>query len=110
VTLLYLLGLEPALKLTQGQPAWLRFVIAAIAVGIPSLAMGHMFPAALGEIGESSPALIPWAWAINGSASVIATVAAPLLAMEIGFSRVLLVATGCYIAAGFVFARRMKST
>jgi hypothetical protein len=109
VTLLYVLGLEQALKLTQGQPAWLRFVIAAIVVGIPSVAMGHMFPAALGEIGESSPALIPWAWAINGCASVIATAAAPLLAMEIGFSGTLLAATGCYVAAGFAFARRMKA-
>jgi hypothetical protein len=108
VTLIYVLGLDQALKLTQGQPAWLRFAIATILVGIPSLAMGHMFPAALQEIAESSPALIPWAWAINGCASVIATAAAPLLAIEIGFSRVLLAAAGCYLAAGLLFARRMK--
>ena len=108
VTLLYVLALAPVLRLTQGQPLWLRVVIAATVVAIPNIAMGHMFPAALRRIGESSPALIPWAWAINGCASVIATLAAPLLAMEIGFSKVLLTAAACYAAAGLVFAGRMK--
>jgi hypothetical protein len=43
--------------------------------------------------------LIPWAWAINGCASVISAVLATLLAMEIGFSGVLLLAVLLYGAA-----------
>ncbi len=43
------------------------------------------------------PRLIPWAWAVNGVASVVATVLAVILAMEIGFSNVSLVAAAAYL-------------
>jgi hypothetical protein len=42
------------------------------------------------------PELIPWAWAINGVASVVATVTAVILGMLIGFSGVALVAVAVY--------------
>ena len=41
---------------------------------------------------------MPWAWAVNGCASVTATVLAIVLAMEIGFRGVWLVSLFVYAA------------
>jgi hypothetical protein len=41
--------------------------------------------------------LVPWAWGINGVASVVSAAAAPLLAMEIGFSGLIGVAVIAYL-------------
>jgi hypothetical protein len=51
---------------------------------------------------------MPWAWGINGCASVVAAVMASLLAMHFGFTTVLALALGLYAAAALVFgwARR----
>jgi hypothetical protein len=51
-----------------------------------------------------SPELVPWAWAINGCASVVGTVLAVMLAMSHGFRVVTLVALAVY-GAGIVGIR-----
>ena len=63
------------------------------------MAMGMPFPVGLGYFGNVLRESIPWAWGINGCASVISALLAPLLAMEIGFSGLILIALGLYIAA-----------
>ncbi len=60
------------------------------------VALGMYFPTGLELLRRIEPRLIPWAWAINGVASVVATVLAVILAMEIGFSNVALVAVAAY--------------
>jgi hypothetical protein len=40
---------------------------------------------------------VPWAWAINGSASVISAATAPLLAASHGFSGLVLIAVLGYV-------------
>ncbi len=67
------------------------------------VAMGMPFPLGLSRVGETNPELIPWAWGINGCASVISAIGASLLAMEIGFSGVLMLASGLYLAAFALF-------
>jgi hypothetical protein len=54
-------------------------------------------PTGLELLRRIEPRLIPWAWAVNGVGSVAATVLAVILAMEIGFSNVALVAAGAYV-------------
>ncbi|HEY5973859.1 MAG TPA: hypothetical protein VIU41_03890 [Geobacteraceae bacterium] len=61
--------------------------------------MGMPFPNGLQLLGEKSPHLIPWAWVINGSVSVLAPLAAVMIAMELGFSRVLLLGALAYFLA-----------
>lgn len=101
ISLAYVFGLSGWLSLTQRFGVWVRFVVVAATIAPLAAAMGHMFPTALRTISGTSAALVPWAWAVNGFASVSATVAAPLLAMEIGFARLTLAAVACYaLAAG----------
>ena len=47
-----------------------------------AFAMGLPFPLGLARLARDAPAFVPWAWGLNGCASVIAAIAALLLAIE----------------------------
>ena len=102
ISLAYIFALDVWLGLTQDWTLWVRMIIAAGTIAPLGVAMGHMFPIALRQVGRTSPALVPWTWGVNGFASVGATVAAPLAAMSFGFARLTLIAIACYVVAGLV--------
>jgi hypothetical protein len=61
--------------------------------------MGMPFPLGLGRTAASSETLVPWAWAINACASVVAAVLATVLAIHLGFTAVVLIALVLYVGA-----------
>jgi hypothetical protein len=61
--------------------------------------MGWPFPAGMTLLEQWSPGLLPWAWGINGFASVAAAPLAVILAMSLGFRMVLGLAVTSYLAA-----------
>src|SRR5262245_48741451 len=67
--------------------------------------MGLPLPLGLGRVSACAPGLLPWAWGINGRASVVAAVMASLLAIRVGFTAVLALALGLYAAAALLFGR-----
>jgi len=99
LVVIHLLVLDGWVGATQSLPMGLRMLVASATVAPLGFAMGFMLPSGMRSLGVSSPALVPWAWAVNGFASVVATVAAPLLAMRIGFANLILTAAVCYLAA-----------
>lgn len=100
IGLVYALIIDGWLALSRGAPMPLRLLIACATIAPLAFFMGKLFPAGLALVGRDRPALVPWAWAVNGFASVTATVACPLIAAELGFGAVLLLAAGCYLLAG----------
>lgn len=62
--------------------------------------MGMPFPLALARLRATTPHLVPWAWGINGCASVLSAILATLLAMTLGTRVVVLVAAALYLVAG----------
>ena len=58
--------------------------------------MGMPFPLGLSRVQVAAPALVPWAWGVNGCASVLSTMLATLIAMRFGFSAVVLLAAVLY--------------
>lgn len=58
--------------------------------------MGRLFPCGLAEAARRSPALVPWAWAVNGFASVVTPPLVLLLSMGIGLLTVQAGALLCY--------------
>jgi hypothetical protein len=74
----------------------------AFTVMLPFGAMGMPFPLVLHELGQTRAELLPWAWAINGCASVVAGPLATLLALGAGLPTVLLVASACYAVAALL--------
>ena len=102
LVVVYVFALGGLLDLTQPWAVWARAAVVAAAVAPLAVAMGHMFPAAMRSLGLAGPALVPWCWAINGFASVVATVGASLVAMEIGFTALTALGAAAYLAAALV--------
>jgi len=72
-------------------------VVAGVIVLVPlGFLMGIMFPRGLRRLETNAPHLVPWAWGINGTVSVIAAAAAALLALTWGFRLVVTVGAFCY--------------
>jgi hypothetical protein len=77
-------------------PLALRIATTALLQLPLGVTLGMYFPTGLELLRRVEPRLIPWAWAVNGVASVVATVLAVILGIELGFSAVALVAVGVY--------------
>jgi hypothetical protein len=101
----YLLVLGPIFKPLMGLPGAARVPIAVALIAPLAFAMGMPFPLALGRLGKAAPDLIPWAWAVNGCASVLSAVLATLLAIHLGFNLVVMLAIGLYGVAWASFPR-----
>jgi hypothetical protein len=65
--------------------------------------MGMPFPLGLAHVGTLRPDYIPWAWGINGCASVLSAVLATLLAIQFGFGAVIILAILLYLLAAAMF-------
>jgi len=61
--------------------------------------MGMPFPTGAMRLAFTTREAIPWAWAINGFASVVGAVLATLLAIHLGFTFVILLAIAIYSLA-----------
>jgi predicted membrane-bound spermidine synthase len=70
-----------------------RFLISIILLAPLGLFMGFPFPTGIRIMGALNREAIPWAWCLNGCASVIGAVLANWLAINFGFSTVLF--SGC---------------
>ncbi|MDP2927681.1 MAG: hypothetical protein Q8N80_02640 [Candidatus Omnitrophota bacterium] len=88
---------------------WFRIGIVTMVVAPISYFMGFAFPLGLRLISTKDGSLVPWAWAINGSASVIASIAAIMIAMSFGFNLVL-IGSACFyfIALLSIFTYRQE--
>ncbi len=86
--------------LTQTLP--IKIAASVTLIAPLAFAMGMPFAMGLSELGSHSESLIPWAWAVNGCASVISAVAATLVAIHFGFTVVMILALLFYLAA-FIF-------
>jgi hypothetical protein len=89
---------------------WLFPLLAGLAMGLKiastialiaplAMFMGMPLPLALSGFARQAPGYVPWAWGINGCASVISAVLATQLAMSFGFTAVVLLAVLIYLLA-----------
>ncbi|MDQ2914761.1 MAG: hypothetical protein M3T56_16155 [Chloroflexota bacterium] len=69
-------------------------VVASAGLGIP---LGAVFPKIVAHAGAADPRLVSWAWAINGAASVVGSILAVALTINVGFTTVAAVAAACYL-------------
>jgi hypothetical protein len=71
--------------------------------------MGMPFPLGLSRVWRAARDLVPWAWGVNGCASVLSAILATLIAMTFGFSTVVLAASLLYAAAAAAFHRPLHT-
>ncbi len=93
----YSLVLSPLLDQTVGWPLWGRLLITVFTIGVPAFFMGMPFPLGLQLVHSKHQSQVPWAWGINGCVSVISTLLAAIIAVELGFKAVLLWAAAAYL-------------
>ncbi|OOY70767.1 SAM-dependent methyltransferase [Solemya velum gill symbiont] len=80
-------------------------LIASVALIAPlAFFMGMPFPIALNSVSERAGWLLPWAWSVNGFASLMSAIVATLIAVHFGFTSVMLLAVLFYSLAALVFA------
>ncbi|MBW1887045.1 MAG: SAM-dependent methyltransferase [Deltaproteobacteria bacterium] len=82
-----------------GWPLGFRLGFAILLLSLPAFFLGWPFPSGLRVMSEKFPGLIPWAWGINGCASVIGAVLGKCLAVSIGFKLLMFMACFLYFIA-----------
>jgi len=97
VSLAYLVILPPLFHAFLGSPFAVRVIIASAVLVPLGLIMGMFFPSGIHIVRRANLNFVPWAWGINGCASVVGTVLAVILAMSFGFRVVTLLALAVYL-------------
>lgn len=67
-----------------------KIIISVTLIAPMTVYMGMPFPVGMMRLAYAAQDTIPWAWAINGCASVVGAALATLLAIHLGFSMVVL--------------------
>ncbi len=93
---LYAFTLMPILQLSIGLPLWTKLLLSVFLLCPLGFLMGIPFPAGITYLHTNRKRLIPWAWGINGFFSVISAVLAMVVAVELGFFWVIILAALAY--------------
>lgn len=105
LSVLYLVLLPPLFEASPALPGPLKAVAVLGLLAPLAYFMGMPFPLGLSRLAGGSGSLIPWAFGINGCASVIAAILATLLAIHIGQTGLVISALASYGVAAVVMAK-----
>lgn len=105
IAAIYLVMLPPLFDRYIGLADTVRIAVSLLLIAPLAFAMGMPFPLGLAKVAREAAAFIPWAWGINGFASVLSASLATLLAIEFGFTAVILAALALYAGAALVIPR-----
>ncbi|MDS4020773.1 MAG: SAM-dependent methyltransferase [Candidatus Competibacter sp.] len=103
LALFYVLALPPIFRPLMGLADGVKVGLSVLLIAPLAIAMGMPFPLGLASVAARMPVLVPWAWALNGFASVVAAVLATVLAIHWGFTAVVIVAALLYLTAAARF-------
>jgi hypothetical protein len=103
VAVMWILGLT-ATWAGQFATVW-RIAAALLVIGPMGFFMGFPMPMGLRQLDNNAPALVPWAWGINGFASVLAPVLATAIGMTFGFRVAGALAIVFYLTASLIVGR-----
>lgn len=92
-------GLQPLLRELIEWPFEARAALTVLLLAPAGLAFGMAMPIGLTRLAGLHRDVVPWAWAVNSIASVLASVLAVAVAITWGFAVVTLLALACYLVA-----------
>jgi len=96
---LYNLGYSGFLQTFTGLDIVYRIGLTVLVLCPLGLLMGMPFPLGIAAVHGREPRLVPWAWGINGTLSVLGSVLAAMLSISFGFTLALLVGQLVYFVA-----------
>jgi predicted membrane-bound spermidine synthase len=110
VVLLYIVLLSPIFYGLVQLPRPFRIIIAVALMAPLAILMGMPMPTGIRILRQQAPEIIPWAWGINGAASVTGSVGALVIALVTGFNQALIVGAVFYVSAAFIMSRTRMAT
>lgn len=108
ISFIYLFCLAPLFSFLINLPTVIKIFIAILLIAPLAFCMGMPFPLGLSLLHDKQRFLLPWAWGINGCASVISAILATLLALHYGFNLVILIALLFYGTAALLLIKKRK--
>jgi hypothetical protein len=103
IALVYVLLLPFVFERYAGLADAPKIVVSLLLIAPLAFFMGMPFPIALSRVAAGAADFVPWAWGINGFASVVSASLATLLAVEFGFTPVIVMAVALYGLAAALF-------
>jgi hypothetical protein len=100
--LLYVWGLPVVFSALLGLSDLARVIASILLIAPLAFFMGMPFPTGLREVGQGAPALVPWAWGMNGVFSVLGSTAVIILSMMSSFTVSLIAAALIYGVAAWM--------
>jgi spermidine synthase len=104
LAVVYILALPPLFGRLVALSGLAKVALSLALIAPLAFFMGMPFPLALARLRAGAPHLVPWAWGINGCASVLSAIVATLLAMTFGTRVVVFTAAALYVLAGLTYA------
>ena len=105
VSVIYVLTLTDTFARLAGLSDVFKVTLSLLLIAPLAFCMGMPFPIGLSRLAADAGDFIPWAWGLNGFASVLGASLATLLAIEFGFTILVLVALALYMIAAALFRR-----
>jgi len=103
ITLIYAGIIEPMVNYFLKADKISRMLLSIALLAPLSFFMGMPFPSGLKRIEKYNPGFIPWAWGVNGGASVLASILCIIIAMWFGFLSTLIIAAIIYLIGMLIF-------
>ena len=97
--------LSPLFHRLMHLPDGLKIPISIVLIAPLAFCMGMPFPLGLSRVATAVPDFIPWAWGMNGCASVLSAILATFMAIHFGFTMVIGMALLLYVLAAFALLK-----
>ena len=105
IAICYVVFLPAYFRLAAGWSDGARVGLSLLFIAPMAFCMGIPFPTGLQRVSDRYASLLPWAWGINGCASVVGASMATFTAIHFGFRTVVLSALVIYAVAALVLSR-----
>lgn len=92
-----------ALQHAVGAATPVRLLLAVLLLAPPAFLMGFGFPLGMRRVGQNDDPRGAWLWAINGAASVVASVLAMVCSLELGIQVTLWTGALVYLATALIY-------
>jgi SAM-dependent methyltransferase len=107
IALVYIALLPHLFAALVGLPDIAKVAVSLLLIAPLAFCMGMPFPIGLKRLATDAGEFIPWAWGLNGFASVVSASLATLLAIQFGFTVVVLLALGLYLFAATLIGKQV---
>jgi hypothetical protein len=97
VVIIYYFLLPYVFTIFIGHSLFVRIILSVLLLLPLGVIMGRFFPIGIKIVDQNFHKMIPWVWAVNGTASVVGSVLAILFALNLGFNATIFLGVFWYI-------------